>query len=350
MVVNTGDEIVIRKLDLEEHGKTRELYEIAFPEDDREFVDYYYEEIASRNEIFAAFDGEQIVSMVHLNFYELIVGGRTANIPYLVAVATHPAYRHRGLMRRVLQSSLTYLKKKKVPFAFLMPAKEAIYTPFDFRYISCQRRTEIEVKEYLNRESLDCHRASEADIPDLVWFSRRCLQKYQATYVNRTEQYYERLLKEQAVQNGDIAVLSREGMICGWFYTTEDEEGPSVREAVTEIENEPFLLPAIARCFRYDSKVKLYAVPKSIEGTDQPLMMGRILDVSSYMELVQEQLPDKFCFSVKDEFLPENQGIYCFAEGKMTKCSEEPEFSGYGIGELMEKFPLPGPVFLNEVV
>lgn len=348
--MNINDEIVIRKLESNEHGKTRELYEIAFPEDDREFVDYYYEEIASQNEIFAAFDGERIVSMIHVNFYELRIGRQQRKIPYLVAVATHPAYRHRGLMRRVLKTSLDFLRKQKIPFAFLMPASEAIYTPFDFRYISCQRRTEIEVKDYLKKESLDCHRASKADIPDLVWFSGRYLEKCQGTYANRTEQYYERLLKEQQAQNGDVAVLSREGMICGWFYTAEEEEGPTVREAVTNMEEEAYLLPTIAKCFRYDRKVKLYSVPKGIEGKEQPLMMGRILDVSSYGELVQEQMKEGSSFFIKDEFLSENQGSYRFTGKKLEKCSESSSFLGYSIWEFMEKFPLPGPVFLNEVV
>ena len=34
--------MIIRKLEQNEHGKTRELWEQVFPEDTKEFLDYYY--------------------------------------------------------------------------------------------------------------------------------------------------------------------------------------------------------------------------------------------------------------------------------------------------------------------
>ena len=52
---------------------------------------------------------------------------------YLVAVATKVTFRHRGLMRALLTKALRDMEEQERPFTFLMPADEAIYTPFDFR-------------------------------------------------------------------------------------------------------------------------------------------------------------------------------------------------------------------------
>ena len=49
-----------RKLEQEEHGWTRALYEEAFPEDGRAFTDYYYQWKTRDNVIFAALEEEKI--------------------------------------------------------------------------------------------------------------------------------------------------------------------------------------------------------------------------------------------------------------------------------------------------
>ena len=93
-------EKIVKKLELSEHILTKELYELVFPEDKGAFADYYYEEIASGNEIYAVTEGEKILSMLHLNFYDLIIGEEERRIPYIVAVATHPEHRRQGHMKR----------------------------------------------------------------------------------------------------------------------------------------------------------------------------------------------------------------------------------------------------------
>ena len=42
----------VRKLETEEHGMTRFLYEEAFPEDSQTFTDYYYTEKTKNNQIY----------------------------------------------------------------------------------------------------------------------------------------------------------------------------------------------------------------------------------------------------------------------------------------------------------
>ena len=41
----------VRKLETEEHGMTRFLYEEAFPEDSQAFTDYYYTEKTKNNQV-----------------------------------------------------------------------------------------------------------------------------------------------------------------------------------------------------------------------------------------------------------------------------------------------------------
>lgn len=111
---------------------TRSLYEQAFPEDSRRFVDFYYEYKTRDNEILALEEEGQIVSMLHLNPYRMIVNGYETAGCYIVAVATREDCRGRGHMRTLLEKALKDQSARKLPFVFLMPASERIYSPFDF--------------------------------------------------------------------------------------------------------------------------------------------------------------------------------------------------------------------------
>lgn len=118
--------------DFSEKQKTRPLYEQAF-DDPAAFVDYYYRE-KCRDNIMTVLYGEagEVLSMLHLNPYSLSVCGRTVPSYYVVAVATDEAHRRKGHMAEVLRTTFAFLEKEKVPFVFLLPVDEAIYTPFGF--------------------------------------------------------------------------------------------------------------------------------------------------------------------------------------------------------------------------
>lgn len=123
-------------LTAEERQKTKILYQTVFSEDSQRFVDYYYKYKTRDNQIYALREDGQYVSMLHLNPYTMIVNGYEVRSNYIVAVATLKDYRHRGYMRMLLETALRQMAADRMPFTFLMPASESIYTPFDFVWIS----------------------------------------------------------------------------------------------------------------------------------------------------------------------------------------------------------------------
>lgn len=124
-----------RYLSAEERMQTRTMYETVFSEDSTRFVDFYYRYKIRDNQIAVLEEDGQYVSMLHLNPYTVIAGGYEFKSNYIVAVATLKDYRHRGCMRALLEYVLKDMAGKHMPFTFLMPASESIYTPFDFVWI-----------------------------------------------------------------------------------------------------------------------------------------------------------------------------------------------------------------------
>ena len=119
-----------------ENQRARKLYEEIFDEDSPAFVDYYFRVKAAENEIFVVENEKQeILATLHLNPYKMMFCGEKAKTNYIVAVATRADCRHQGMMRSLLQASLQEMYRREETFTWLMPAAEAIYRPFGFRFI-----------------------------------------------------------------------------------------------------------------------------------------------------------------------------------------------------------------------
>ena len=85
-------------------------------------------------------DEDGIHAMIHLNPFRLSVNGSVRTLHYIVAVSTQKAYRHRGLMRRLLAAAEKRMEADGEKLTFLMPASEQIYHPFGYRFFGWQRR------------------------------------------------------------------------------------------------------------------------------------------------------------------------------------------------------------------
>lgn len=69
----------IEKLEVSQHLDTRKLYEEVFSEDEKSFVDYYYQEKTKDNIIYVVREDDDIQAMLHLNPYTLMVNGTERN-------------------------------------------------------------------------------------------------------------------------------------------------------------------------------------------------------------------------------------------------------------------------------
>ena len=172
-------------LSAEERGRTRALYQAAFPEDTERFVDFYYQYKTRDNQILVLEQDGQIVSMLHRNPYTMIMNGYEFLADYIVAVATEKAFRHQGCMRKLLEKALNDMADQGMPFTFLMPASESIYAPFDFVWI-CPY-TELPMR--VERMSADAQ-------------NRYLAGRYQM-FCKRDARYMENLQAERIAETGE---------------------------------------------------------------------------------------------------------------------------------------------------
>lgn len=275
----------IRKLESQERGNTRFLYEMVFAEDSQSFVDYYYTEKTKDNQIYVVEEEGKIRAMLHLNPYTLMVNGARKAADYIVAVATQKEYRGRRYMARLLERSLRDMYEEGKAFTFLMPAAEAIYLPHGFRTVYEQERRfcdEMDFQKIKNRarETETTRRvqveasgepgvfvswAREEDLEELAKKANAWLERHYQVYALRDEAYYRRLMKECASDGGCLMIYRKDGEI---------------------------------------TDCRPYMPGES--GAQKPKIMIRIVDLRRMLMSLQLKSLAAVCFRVEDPIIPEN--------------------------------------------
>jgi len=207
----------------EDMYQIRNLWKRSF-DDQEAYIDYYFSNVAARNQIFVAKDGTKIVSMVHLNPYTLAetTAGTTAYKKggYIVGVATEPEFRRQGIMSMLMKHVLVYAAENNYDHIYLMPEKEIYYKGLGFVPV-------VESGFYdiagLKPEKNDYGLCRLKDITDeqLHMFSEKLAKRYDL-FVPRTRDYLENLRMECQSLSGDVYIVKDESGIAAVYGTMYD--------------------------------------------------------------------------------------------------------------------------------
>lgn len=310
----------VRKLRREEHGKTRKLWEDIFTEDTPEFLDYYYSVKTAENDIYVIEDGKKIISMLHLNPYQLQIGKNIVNGHYIVAVATDENYRRRGLMAKLLKTAIHDMRENGEPFTFLMPAAEAIYYPHGFRYIYRQKQGNISGKAILD-SGLQIEQASKNDCFMLAEFANEFIEKKYDVFARRDSHYYEVVLNEQVSENGGIILIKDKDKLIGCFMYAKGEEY-EIREPLFLDEYEAVFEQAVYSLTQ-DEHVEVKCLAYGAE--DKPMIMAKVLDIPKLFECMEAEEEINLCLEVCDEPEGELLGRFHISGKEQLKVKEIPE-------------------------
>lgn len=360
-----------------ENQRARKLYEEIFDEDSPAFVDYYFRVKAAENEIFVVENEKQeILATLHLNPYEMMFCGEKVKTNYIVAVATRADCRHQGMMRSLLQASLQEMYRREETFTWLMPAAEAIYRPFGFRFIYEKNKMTV-TADVLQRAETDedwqihsdqevsgdifCEEAKKEDLAELACFAEKQLSKLAEVYTVHDIAYFEQRMQEAECEGGRLVLIRNENWICGYFLALREQR--EAWEIVVENTVQKQAFPAVLRWLEAGGeKCTLTAFPKIWEqyakSENVPAIMGRIVHLEHFVRCLKTKKEQEFKIRLTDSLIPENNGYFLIKTGagggtvtKAENLSEKKEkmFRSLDIGQLTEElFRLS--VFLNEVV
>ena len=360
-----------------ENQRARKLYEEIFDEDSPAFVDYYFRVKAAENEIFVVENEKQeILATLHLNPYEMMFCSEKVKTNYIVAVATRADCRHQGMMCSLLQASLQEMYRREETFTWLMPAAEAIYRPFGFRFIyeknkmtvtaDVLRRAETDEKWQIHSDQevsgdIFCEEAKKEDLAELACFAEKQLSKLAEVYTVHDIAYFEQRMQEVGCEGGSLILIRKEKEICGYFLALKKDR--EAWEIVVEDAVQKKAFPAVLHWFgESKEKCTFTAFPQIWEQYAQsenvPAIMGRIVHLERFVCCLKIKKEQEWKIRLTDSLIPENNGYFIIKTGieggsliRVENLSEKEKkmFCSMDIGQLTEElFRLP--VFLNEVV
>lgn len=360
-----------------ENQRARKLYEEIFDEDSPAFVDYYFRVKAAENEIFVVENEKQeILATLHLNPYEMMFCGERVKTNYIVAVATRADCRHQGMMRSLLQASLQEMYRREETFTWLMPAAEAIYRPFGFRFIYEKNKMTM-TADVLQRAETDenwqihsdqevsgdifCEEAKKEDLAELACFAEKQLSKLAEVYTVHDIAYFEQRMQEVGCEGGSLILIRKEKEICGYFLALKKDR--EAWEIVVEDAVQKKAFPAVLHWFgASEEKCTFTAFPQIWEqyarSENVPAIMGRLVHLERFVCCLKIKKEQEWKIRLTDSLIPENNGYFIIKTGieggsliRVENLSEKEKkmFCSMDIGQLTEElFRLP--VFLNEVV
>ncbi|MEY8391706.1 GNAT family N-acetyltransferase [Lachnospiraceae bacterium 45-W7] len=364
----------IRYLEQWEKHKTRSLYETAFREDSREFVDYYYQWKMKDNEVIVMEEGQSVRDgffhvMMHANPYILWINGRLERIPYLVAVATAPFCRRQGKMGRVLRYFLQDLEHKRVPFTFLLPADPAYYKGQGFVFFPDMNLTGVIQKTgrgtiqaaaahsfYSDR---NWQPAGKTDIPQMMEFSDKVLRARHDMVISRDQYYYLRLLAETAVEHGGILLLRHKGELRGMLTYAQaavSETQLQDRVEIKELLLEEMVLEEegidISRDALKSAKAAGTLIPEAAFGFGK--MMVRITSLAAVVPLLKSRGRRSLYVKVFDPVIEKNNGCFRIildsSGGSIRRIAEKEVRVSMDIAALTRELFKDVSVYLNEWV
>ena len=288
--------------------------------------------------------------MLQRNPYAVSMRGDVRTCDYIVGVATAVSERHKGHMRSLLLTMLRDMQEERMPFAFLMPARESLYYPYDFRFVFDQPRWVLGYNKDLRRMPLE----GSALYKELADWQNAWLKRQYEVFAVRDPAYLERMEKELKSENGFVNLIYEDD----WFIGMESEWGLKERE------------------LRYLYTGERY---RTLAGT-KPAIMARIVCMPEFVKNIRlsEACPEDEVtveIGIHDLFIPQNQGAWIWklnksgseiiqesrfiAKGKMevfTIAELTQWLFGYALPEQVENVPYGQyiepfhGVFLDEVV
>ncbi|MDO4977714.1 MAG: GNAT family N-acetyltransferase [Eubacteriales bacterium] len=341
---------------LEEGNQREELFEMwqEIFHDTIPYTQFYFDEVYGKNEILLEEDGEELRGMLHLNPYTMLMVDKEVDAHYIVGVSTKEDYRRQGIMRSLLDESFRMLRKKKEAFTYLMPADEAYYLPFSFRFGMVQYEQELEPGLVVHDEKgYTFTRAALVDPSEYVFIENEYKKGKFAMATKVDEDYLRRLDVEVKSEFGCFFYVKKEGKPMGRFVVYAEDDFLAISQMVCYEDacREEFLQQMLQFCderyhfrqyritYAEDWKENLLVSKQFgqihiFQTRTHPIIMFRITDLESLAPYLKAKEEVSCILKVEDEQIADQAGYYRFVgdQNGMTiqKIAEEAPITADG--------------------
>ncbi|MBQ8222881.1 MAG: GNAT family N-acetyltransferase [Bacteroidales bacterium] len=322
-------------------NQTRVLWDKCFSEEDKRFVDFYFEKRYNEEDnVFIEKDGK-VVSALQLISYPFSYYGKTIGCSYISGACTDPEYRSQGLMNDLIIKSLNKAKSNGACFAALIPASESLFNyyegtnfvpTFDYSKIrinKIQQTTDngqqsfvsgCQITSLQDNETTRQQDESEVDFYQVYEYfntkmrSRNCC-------VQHSEYDFGVITKDLELFDNHLLVAKYGDDICGLAFCYLRNGEIFIKDVFAEstiILSD--LITAATQMSKSESVSVNIIVPPVIGQKTHRLGMTRLLDAETMLRIYAMSHPKmKMEISLVDPIITENNGTYYINKGVLEK-------------------------------
>ncbi|MDR1562879.1 MAG: GNAT family N-acetyltransferase [Dysgonamonadaceae bacterium] len=126
----------------------KDMWKQCFPDDEDEFVEFYFREVYSRNNTLVYLKGKEPVAALQMIPFTLNSNGKTYTASYLSGVMTRPDSRRKGYISKLILRSLKIMSRRGCAYSILMPQELWLFDFYkQFGFKTCE---DVESNTVLN--------------------------------------------------------------------------------------------------------------------------------------------------------------------------------------------------------
>jgi len=114
----------------------KQLWKFCFPEDSERFINFYFTYVYKNVETLVFIENDLPIASLQMISYKIKKVREILKAGYISGAMTHPDYRKKGYMAKLLQASFDEMIKKGYDYVFLIPQEAELiqmYEKYGFR-------------------------------------------------------------------------------------------------------------------------------------------------------------------------------------------------------------------------
>jgi predicted acetyltransferase len=279
----------------------KSLYSLCF-DDNKNYVDYFFEKKYKRNNALFIKCDEKIVSMLTLIPKKIFIRGKVFSCPYIVGACTHPDFRNRGFITKLLYDAFSVMKERGEVVTALYPFSHAFYEKSGF--ITVSRMTERTLND--NGKIYEIKTARADDAAALSDFYKIQTKDSGLKIYRNIRDFAEKIA--ETASTGKTVIAYKDNKITGYAMY----DGEEIIEAL----GEGFFKELYGR--------KYY---QANENGEKYAMMRILNPVKQLSEIKYPKIKKSVRMKITDNFYPENNAVIKMdIAGGKALISESSEF------------------------
>lgn len=306
----------------------KKIWEICFPDDSDNFTDFYFNTKYKNENTLVYIENGNAVACLQMLPYDFTYFNCLVPTAYISGAATLPAFRKKGIMTRLLTFAFYEMQRKNIPVSILIPQEPWLISYYEqlgyaitFEYCNKILQSNTNYSTFNNYEIIPL--SYENNNIDLAYHFYTSYFSKQNLCVQKSLADFEAIITFYTLEKGEILTVCKENIIYGLSFISQNDHSIIVKDMIaTNQISKNTLLNYIVK--NYPGKEIIIRTP--CEENEKCCYNGmlRIINPEFMLEIFAKAHPEiTFHFSLSDNQIVSNRGIYLIKNGKSIKTDVE---------------------------